>query len=195
MTSQLLNQVEIFATELLKYRISTKLYFHNLTHTHEVVAATIDIANHSNLTKEELETVTIAAWFHDIGYCDLYKGHEQRSADMASVFLSSLVVDALRIKQIISCILATKMPQKPLSLLEEIICDVDFYHFSRSDYPEHAVALRKEWQINLNLQYSEKQWQLLNLKMLTEHTYWTSYGKTVLQLRKEENLKQLNTDI
>jgi len=192
MKSELLKQVEEFATSLLEHRLSEILYFHNLAHTYEVVAATIDIGKNCGLSEEELETVTIAAWFHDVGYCDIYKGHEQHSASIAAKFLGKSGTDQFRIEQIISCILATRMPQHPITLLEMIICDADFYHFSRTDYPQHEQALKKEWDLNLHLQYTEAQWNSLNAKMLKEHHYWTHYGKTVLQLKKEENIARLD---
>jgi len=193
MKSELLDKVEEFATAQLKSRLSPTLYFHNLRHTREVVEATLEIGKHSDLTEIELETVTIAAWFHDVGYCKIYKGHEVESANNAFVFLSIMGMDKLRIEQIISCILATRMPQKPTSILEKVICDADFYHFSRHDYQQHEQALKKEWEIALGLNYTKVQWTKLNYTMLKEHTYWTPYGKTVLQIKKEANIKQLTT--
>jgi len=195
MKSELLDKVEEFATMLLKQRLSRDLYFHNLNHTIEVVSATLDIGLHSNITDEELETVAIAAWLHDLGYCSTYKGHETESANIARVFLTILKTDESRIEQIISCILATRMPQNPSSLLEKIICDADFYHFTRNDYPKHEQALKKEWEINLNLHYTDEQWNKLNHHMLREHNYWTAYGKTVLQPKKELNIRKLNKDV
>lgn len=195
MKSELLEKVEEFATTLLKHRLSETLYFHNPGHTLEVVTATLDIGAQSSLTTTEQETVTTAAWFHDLGYCYTYKGHELESANTAFIFLSILGVHESRIDQIVSCILATRMPQQPQSLLEKILCDADLHHFSRSDYPAHEQALKKEWEDTLNLQYDDEQWKKLNLQMLREHQYWTPYGKTVLQLRKEVNIRKLEERI
>lgn len=191
MQSEILIKVKEFATTLLKHRLSEKLYFHNITHTLEVVQATSEIGVNSALSKEELEIVLIAAWFHDLGYSDKYKDHEYESANIAFIFLTITGIDEIIIEHIISCILATKYPQKPLSLLEKVICDADLYHFSRPDYKQHEQALKKEWEANLNLIYTDKEWDIINYDMLKDHVYWTSYGKTVLQLKKEENIKKL----
>lgn len=91
-----------------------------------------------------------------------------------------------------SCILATRFPQQPKNKPEEILCDADFYHFSRTDYTAHEQQLRKEWEIHLHLKYTDDEWDKLNYEMLKDHKYFTTYGQTVLQERKKENLKKLD---
>jgi len=65
------------------------------------------------------------------------------------------------------------------------LCDADFYHFSRANYPAFEASLRREWKICLNVHYTDEQWNALNLDMLTNHEYFTGYGKTILQQRKQ----------
>jgi hypothetical protein len=72
-----------------------------------------------------------------------------------------------------------------------VLCDADFYHFSRPDYSKFEKSLRKEWETCLNLFYTDEQWNALNLEMLTTHEYFTAYGRTVLQQRKQENINKL----
>lgn len=191
MQSDVLEQVKEFAVTLLETRLSPDLYFHNLKHTREVVRATEEIGKHADLSPTELETVTMAAWFHDLGYCTAYRGHEIESVKIAVGFLRVLQVEESRIAQITACIFATRFPQQPVTLMEKVICDADFYHLSGHDYKAHEQALRKEWQAALQLSYTEHEWYRVNYTFLSNHSYWTPYGKTTLQAKKEENLKQL----
>ena len=188
---QALNKVQEFTIDFLERKLPADLYFHCFSHTLEVVEAALEIGTQSGLTPEEIDTVCIAAWFHDVGYCHTYRNHEAESAVIARYFLHKTGLAADKINCIISCITATTYPQQPVSLLEQVICDADFYHFSRNDYRAHEQALRKEWELHLNLFYTDREWNTINLKMLSCHHYFTDYGQKVLQLRKEENIKKL----
>jgi uncharacterized protein len=191
MENQIIDKVRAFVIATLVQRLPGDLYFHNLSHTLEVAAAAVEIGLHSDLSPEELGIVTLAAWFHDVGYCSAYMEHEIESAHVSRAFLRGSGLPETSIEKVISCILATKFPQKPQNRLEEIICDADFYHFSRADYPAHEQALRKEWEIHLHLIYTDEEWNRINYEMLKNHSYFTPYGKTVLQDRKKENIKNL----
>jgi predicted metal-dependent HD superfamily phosphohydrolase len=189
--SQTLHKVQEFAIGFLEKRLPANLYFHSFSHTLEVVEAALEIGTQTGLTSDEIDTVCIAAWFHDVGYCNTYKDHETESAVIAEYVLGEMGLAADKLNNIISCIVATRYPQQPVSLLEKVICDADFYHFSRKDYHAHEQALRREWELHLNLFYTDQEWNSINLQMLSSHHYFTDYGQKVLQLGKEENIKKL----
>jgi predicted metal-dependent HD superfamily phosphohydrolase len=115
-------------------------------------------------------------------------GHEQLSVNISRDFLADNGLDPLYIEQITSCILATMFPQSPKNILEMVLCDADFYHFSRANYPTFEASLRREWETCLNIHYTTEQWNALNLAMLTNHEYFTGYGKIVLQTGKQKNI-------
>ena len=188
---EVLKTVKEFCTALLAQKLEEDLYFHNLSHTIEVAEACMEIALESGLTHEEINIVSIAAWFHDVGYCYTYKDHEFESINIATAFLNLLRTDEATIKLVIGCILATKIPQQPGTILEKIICDADLYHLSRTNYNQYEQALRKEWEIHLQLFHTDAEWNFGNYKLLSAHSYFTFYGLQVLQPRKEENIKKL----
>jgi uncharacterized protein len=188
MKSHLIQKVEEFCTSLLSSSLNKSLHFHNLKHTQVVVAATITIGRHCELNAEEQETVSVAAWFHDTGYSTRYKGHKHESARHAKIFLSNQDIKAKRIEQVIDCIMATAIPQKPLTLLEKILCDADFEHLSIAGYEQNAALLRQEWLENLNTNYTDLEWENIIHRLMKAHTYWTPYGKTSLQIKKEQNM-------
>jgi predicted metal-dependent HD superfamily phosphohydrolase len=48
------------------------------------------------------------------------------------------------IEKVKACILATEMPQKPVGLLQEIICDADLFHLGTEDFSDRSKLVRKE---------------------------------------------------
>ncbi len=191
MQSEILSEVSAYVVYLLKDKLPITLTFHNLDHTLDVVNGVREIGVRTELSAEDQETVEIAAWLHDTGYLHLYKGHEEESIRIAKIFLSKFSFPQARIQQIIGCIEATKYPQTPQNLLEQVLCDADFMHLTFSDYRLIADKLRVEWSCYLNKSYSDMDWNEENCSMLSEHTYFTHYGRTILQELKDLNLEKL----
>ncbi|MFD0940839.1 HD domain-containing protein [Pedobacter boryungensis] len=189
--NDLVEKVSQYVTQFLKEKLSPKLYFHNILHTNYVVNAVKEIGFQSGLTPQEMENVILAAWFHDTGYTEVYKDHELVSIEIATQFLAGLGIVNEKIADIRSCILATRYPQKPENLMEMVVCDADFYHFSSDRYPDFADALKREWEETIGLTYTQKQWDNINWEMLSFHHYFTPYAQATLQLKKEENIKKL----
>ena len=190
-TEKLLARVEKFVEEIFQQRLGEEMYFHNLEHTILVVKGVRLIAKAIDLSQDDCFLLILSALLHDIGYTQNYIGHEDVSAAMAADFLSRNNLDEEKIKIVIGCILATKFPQYPSNELEKVICDADFYHFSLPDYQNYAVRLKLEWEQKLNLFYTDQEWDMLNLKMLTTHQYFTSYGKEILQKKKAFNIEKI----
>ena len=184
-------KVAEYVDTLLHEKLPATLYFHNYEHTKHVVSAAMEIGAHVNLTQQDMLIVEVAAWFHDCGYLYHYTGHEESSKLIAGAYLAQMGADKPFIDDVLNCINATKMPQAPTNLVQQVICDADLYHFTAKDYQETALRLKKEWEVNLSKHYSNREWDFLNLRVLKEHSYFTTYGKTVMQKLKEENIALL----
>ncbi|MFC0512771.1 hypothetical protein ACFFGT_01130 [Mucilaginibacter angelicae] len=178
-----------YVTSLMEENLPPTMYFHNLGHTQRVANAVIEIAAHSKLKKQELTILTVAAWFHDTGYLYHYKGHEDTSMIIAGTFLMQHHYNNDFIQQVWDCIEATKVPQSPKNLIQQIICDADMQHFASPDYLKCAHNLKQEWEVHLNKQCSDEEWHKVNLNLLQQHQYFTEYGKTILQAGKEKNIE------
>ncbi|GAA3965372.1 hypothetical protein GCM10022246_18050 [Pedobacter ginsengiterrae] len=63
------------------------------------------------------------------------------------------------------------------------------------EYQDFAERLIAEWKSCLNLDYSQKQWDVLNLEMLLSHEYFATYGRTALQKKKAVNIEKLRLRI
>lgn len=187
----LVKDAENYVTEMLGTQLPPDMFFHNLLHTRRVVNSTKEIADKVNLGKKDTRIVELAAWFHDTGYCYAYAGHEDASIAIAATFLTQQGLDEEYIGKVSGCILATQVPQAPKNLMEQVLCDADLYHFSMPDYPRRAELLRQEWAARLKRRYTDREWVQSNISLLTRHTYFTQYGKTVLQKNKLENIDAL----
>jgi uncharacterized protein len=132
--SIIINNVEKYVTSLLQSKLPQSLTFHNCQHTKNVVYAVKHIGKKSRISAEELEIVTIAAWFHDTGFTVTYSGHEEESIKIAANHLSLLKYENRKVQKVLDCIQATKLPQQPLDLVGEVLCDADLFHLSQHNF-------------------------------------------------------------
>jgi len=176
---------------------STKrnLPFHNFQHTVEVLEYSKVIAINENVTPEDFNLVCIAALFHDTGITETYQGHEAMSALYAYLYLQKIGFIEADIAKVTGCIHATKMPQNPKYLLEQIICDADLSHLAADNYLYKNKLLRQEWATELDKTYSDKEWLDMNVDFLKTHTYFTTYGKEILSKGKERNIEKLKKKV
>lgn len=179
-----------YIAHLLIEQLPSNLVFHNFHHTVNVVRGVRDITKQLALSKTQKEILLLAAWFHDSGLTKVYKGHEKESQNLARTFLQTANYPEEKLLQVLACIAATKMPQAPKNLLEEVICDADLYHLSLLEYCHLQALLRAEWQQTLGKRYTDSEWMKENIHFLTKHEYWTTYGKVVLQNGKELNIER-----
>ncbi|WP_346237627.1 Pycsar system effector family protein [Niabella insulamsoli] len=167
------------------------LVYHNFKHTEGVVLAAIQIANHYQLHEKDYFIVTTAAWFHDAGYFLDYANHEQKSAELARDFLDSKGIDQDTIEQVVQCILATKMPQKPTGRLEEIVCDADLFHFGTDAFRANNKLMRLEVEGKKQMKVNKADWRKNTISLLKNHSYFTDYCRALLDNKKRENLEAL----
>ncbi len=191
-----LEKIEHFATSTTHHHHKKELLFHNQQHTEQVVKAAIKIGQHYNLSDTDMFIVTAAAWFHDLGYCmGTATGHEDKGADMAAGYLKELGVDEASIQSIRGCILATRMPQHPVTLLEKIVCDADLYHLGTDEFPAGNKLVRKEFEAVQHIKISKEEWRIKAITFLLSHQYHTDYARQLLNTKKQENLDMLQRKV
>jgi predicted metal-dependent HD superfamily phosphohydrolase len=172
------------------------LVYHNAAHTQLVVAAAEQIAAHYRLEETELLIIYVACWFHDLGYLlGETKEHEEKGAEMARAFLNEQQVPLDIQEQVTGCIMATKMPQHPKNLLEEIVCDADLFHLGTPDFKQRSRLLRKEMELTLGREISGAEWNASSLRLQEGHHFFTTYCKTLLQQQREENIAKLKSKL
>ncbi len=195
MNSNILSEVKEYVSKLLIEKTSNKFYYHTIKHTEEVVSAAQEISKGENLSNEDLEIVLIAAWFHDVGYTEKIKGHEEISAMYASNFLIQKNYPKEKIDSVVACILATKVPQKPISILQKIVCDADLHHFGKVSFFERNQLYKKELESIQNRDIDDTEFITNTIVFMNEHRFFTTYAKYNFQPIKEKNLSKLKEQL
>ena len=187
----LVNAAEQYVIQIFKDKLSTAYMFHNLAHTRRVVEATELLAGKEHLNAEDTETLKIAAWFHDIGYCHSCSTHENIGMQEAENFLKSKNVSEEKITLVKSLINATSLNYVPQNIMEEIIKDADLSHIASEDFFEITEFLRQECKLAHQQKISKLDWANINLQFLgVKHQYYTSYAKEFWEPRKQKNIEK-----
>ncbi len=188
----LLQQSEEFVKKLFETKVNPDFLFHNIEHTRGVAKAAQKIGLYYQLEEEDTISLLLASWFHDTGYS---KGnaanHEEVSQEIATKFLREHNVSETIIEKVNGCIAATRMPQRPTNLIEEIICDADLSHLGTVDGEEHGKLLRKELNKVMHLNINKKDWRKKNIIFLQRQKYFTEYAQQNFEPVKQAYLKKL----
>jgi predicted metal-dependent HD superfamily phosphohydrolase len=192
---ELLRQIREYALAYYKTHADDKLIYHDKGHTEDMVNAAMQIGNHYQLNDHDFFIVQAAAWFHDLGYMVDIAHHEAQSAILAENFLQKHNANDEDIDAIKGCILATQMPQKPVTLLDKIICDADLFHLGTDDFFKKDKQLLKEINALYNKDLGKLEWRRKSLQFLEEHRYHTDYCQLLLNSGKEANIQTLKNKI
>ena len=158
----LIEKARAHVEALLKATKPDWVKYHNFEHAKAVARASKTIGTACNLSAEALEVVMLAAWFHDAGYVEAIEGHEEKSVEIAAAFLRDQGYPPKRIAKVAGCIRATKMPQNPGSLMEQVLCDADISHLARKDFLEVSELIRLEIEHRMGRKLSEAEWLTMN---------------------------------
>ena len=182
---------EAYARDLLLNKLPEGFSYHNLAHTEQVVKGVREIGTASKVTEDDIYTLVLAAWFHDLGYVESYEDHEEVGIRMAKAFFLQHGLPEERIQAICDLIEATKLDHEPRNLREMVIKDADLYNLTTPDALVNAQLIREEGEKFRNEIFSDKKWNKMNLLFLENHTYYTDYGKEVLEKAKQKNINKL----
>ncbi len=187
----IMEQTEAYVRQLLSQKLPSDFVFHTISHTLQVVEAAEKIGVESGLDSSDMEVIILAAWLHDTGYCFDPQNHEQESIRIARSFLSQKDYLPAKIEQISACIAATKFPQQPQNLLEQVVCDADLAHLSEKGYSKKAELLRQETSLLTGSEITQREWFKENMSLLKSHTFFTSYGIRTLAAGQEQNYRKI----
>ncbi|MFD2098143.1 HD domain-containing protein [Flagellimonas iocasae] len=190
-SGDILSLARQFCVSFLKGGRCGSLPFHNAQHTLEVFDHVRVIGRDEGLSEKALELALLAALFHDVGNASGFEGHEAQSNAMATKFLEPWKYPKETLQTVQACIMATRMPQSPNTLLEKILCDADLFHLGTVSFFSKNALLREEWQHFHGWSYTERDWVLLNISFLEEHRYFTAFGQRELEPVKQQHLATL----
>ena len=175
----------------LRSELSDQLYYHGLHHTLDVLRVANALCKSEGVNGRLVRLVKTAALYHDAGFVkDKHPGHEYEGCLMARAKLPKFGYKGDDIETICGMIMATKIPQTPTNLLEEIICDADLDYLGRDDFDQIGETLFEELKA-YNLIQGEQAWNRLQVDFLTSHQFHTQTNKRLREPAKRDYLERL----
>jgi predicted metal-dependent HD superfamily phosphohydrolase len=171
--------------------LSPELTYHNLAHTfEEVLPAALRLVELHHFEDGKADLVAVASAFHDIGRVIQGPEHEAIGAGIARTVLPRFGFSSEQIDTIAGMILATRLPQSPQTLLEEIVVDADMDALGRKDFMSRSEDLRAE-RVAQGSPVTDEEWLCAQLQLLESHRYHTEAARLLGDEQKKENLAEL----
>jgi predicted metal-dependent HD superfamily phosphohydrolase len=186
----LLKEAENYIKDFFAEHLSASYVFHDAEHTAQTVSAAKIIGEGFRLGERDMQVLLLATWFHDTGYIQGPAEHEERSCANVTAFLQGKVSDA-DLSDILSCIRATKVPQNPQNLLDQIICDADLSHLGMETYWDRNSRLRQEFSLTRSNVMSDLEWVDFEINFMLTHEYHTVVAQELFNKRKAKHIQLL----
>lgn len=165
--------------------------YHSLQHTRDdVVPAAERLAHAEGVNGEDLLLLRTAAYFHDLGFVVRREGHELAGAEIAAQALPTFGYTPDQIEKICRMIMATRIPQSPTTLPEQILADADLDTLGSDHFWRQSEKLRAENEA-FDGPMSDVQWYATQVAFIENHRYWTASARALREPRKQEHLAQL----
>jgi predicted metal-dependent HD superfamily phosphohydrolase len=187
-------EVKSFITDKLQKELPRYLSYHSLEHIQDVYSAAEMLADMESISAEERTLLLTAVLFHDSGFLINQKDHERTSCEIAEEHLPEYGYTKEQIGKIKGMIMATKLPQTPHTLPEEIICDADLDYLGRDDFFKIGNGLYSELSM-YGMIHNEDEWNKLQIRFLESHHYFTKSSISLRQEKKDSHLAQIKAMI
>lgn len=178
----------------LKKELPRHLSYHSVEHIKDVAAASERIAKSEGVKGEDLTLLLTAALYHDSGFLRSQKEHERVSCEIAREELPGFGYTEPQLDRICGMIMATKIPQSPQNLLEQIICDADLDYLGREDFFDIGDRLYAELAV-YDIISNEDQWNRLQIGFLEKHHYFTQTAINMRKALKDQHLEKVRSKI
>jgi uncharacterized protein len=174
--------------------LPSHLKYHSAEHTMEVLHSAEHIAGHEGVTGDDLTLLRVAVLYHDLGFVHTALNHEYESCALASAELGQEGFTASEIEVICGMIMATRIPQTPNTLLEQVIADADLDYLGTDKFDDIASRLYLELQHG-NPNLTTERWNRIQVSFMERHQYFTEFSKKHRAPKKEENLSRLRATL
>jgi predicted metal-dependent HD superfamily phosphohydrolase len=162
--------------------------YHNLDHVQHV----LDMIQMLSAQAEDLASVQLAAWFHDVVYQPQAKDNEERSAAYAEWMLRSLGLPEVIITSTQRLILLTKSHSINASDVDGcILLDADLAILGAESlqYWQYANAIRKEYAFVNDVDYCQGRRRVLADFLRRDRIYTTALMPAIVETRARQNLQ------
>jgi class 3 adenylate cyclase len=176
----------------LEKELPAYVFYHNVKHTVDVVTEVELIGWAEGCTDEEILLLKTAGLFHDTGITVSFDNHELHGAEYARKILPGYNYSPEQIDRICSIIMSTKLPPKPSTLLEEIICDSDLDYLGRSDFIPVSNTLFEELKAQ-NKMKDLNEWNKMQVKFISGHQYFTKTARSLREVNKQLQIERIQS--
>lgn len=187
-----LEKAEAFVYATLEKDLRKSLTYHNVHHTKDVVHNARQLAEVEGVREDDLTILLTAAVFHDTGFLEAYKNHEEVSCDFARKHLPHFGYNEEQIKRICQLIMTTRIPQSPDDHLGRILCDADLLYLGSDQYAKKSKLLYKELR-NLVIIKSFDEWFQYQIDFIEKHEFFTDTARAGYMHKQKQNLHFLKT--
>nr|WP_294903190.1 HD domain-containing protein [uncultured Lacibacter sp.] len=175
----------------LRTGLSSRLTYHSVKHTLDVMEQAAAIAEREGVDNpHDLLLLKVAALYHDTGFLQQYKGHEEVSCTKAMHDLPLIGCTDQELERICGMIRATKIPQQPANLLEQILADADLDYLGRDDFETIGQQLMNEF-IFFGITKNEASFEELQLHFFESHHYCTASSQKLRAPVKQQHYEAL----
>lgn len=175
---------------LLDEQLPSDLAYHGTHHTLDVLDVCNGYIQRGGIDEKSALLLRTGVLFHDFGFTRSFDDHERNGVVLADKVLPKFGFSREDVKTVEGLIMATKIPQKPETELEKIICDADLDYLGRDDYYPISDKLFRELK-SLGKIETEEQWKALQIGFLEAHNYHTKFAIENRQPKKEKRIAEL----
>lgn len=164
-------------------------FYHNLDHIHQVLNVITELQD----LAEDLPSIQLAAWFHDIIYNPQLSDNEQQSANYATMTLEKLQIPQLTIAKVNYLILETVSHQAQLKDINaQILLDADLSILGTTwtEYNHYRQAIRQEYNWLDETQFQQGRIRVLKSFLSRNTIYQTLQLQRQRELQARANLTQ-----
>jgi hypothetical protein len=171
----------------LRFDVNVKYLYHDSRHTEDVIRQCQEIAYREGVSQDEIALLKLAALYHDLGFLVQRADHETAGVEIFMQESANSEITQEDKEHIARLIMATKLPQRPDSLLESIMCDADLDYLGREDFPTIAEFLYLELKACGEMN-DRTRWNELQLSFLGAHQYHTQSSRKLRTNGLEKNI-------
>lgn len=202
MESAILKKIAVFATDTIINNLPDTAIYHNISFTNRLISAVEEIANKENLPDKEKEQVLIAAWLYVFGFinAESSKGSKKFKICMDCIknegkpFFESVGYpkqDEENIYNLIENMNDLAAKDKSAAVFYDAI----FMDYAKGKGKKYIKKIYQELLVFNVLKISKKKWYEDLIISLENHTYFTDYGKTVLETKKHSLIRSLKKEL
>jgi len=177
LTTELLRDTALYVRDYYAAHFNDQYSFHNYNRTISIVRNCDALGVSMNLGGQELKLAHLAAWFTELGFSEDHRNYQGKSVKLAREYFRTKKLDDGVFEKLEECILSTRVPQQPVSVISQLICDATMYHLAEKDSLQLAESLRNEFAAVAQVEYSDEEWINEYIKMINNHFYFTLLGE------------------